>query len=66
MFGVLYFGSVILLYWGSTPLHQLAGLVQEMLLGRKSFKRFAPAAGAGGDAEGSPAANPEKPNELVS
>jgi O-antigen/teichoic acid export membrane protein len=66
LFGVLYLGSVILLHWGCAPLHQLAGLVREMIPWRKLSKRFAPVAVAGGDAGGPTAEDPEKVNELVS
>jgi len=55
---------VILLYWGCTPLYQLAGLVQEMIPWRKFSKRSA-AAGVTPDAEGQPAVIPVKANELV-
>jgi O-antigen/teichoic acid export membrane protein len=65
LFGILYLGSVILLYWGCTPLYQLAGLVREMAPWRRFSKRLAPAAVTGADAEESPAANPEKAKELV-
>ena len=65
LFGILYLGSVILLYWGCTPLYQLAGLVREMAPWRKLSKRLPPTAVTGGGAEGSPAVNAEKAKELV-
>ena len=64
LFAALYLGAVILLYWGCTPLYQLAGLVQEMIPWRKFSKRSA-AAGVIPDAEGQPAVIPVKANELV-
>jgi hypothetical protein len=66
LFGILYLGSVILLYWGCTPIHELAGLLREMVPWRKLSKRFKPAAGAAGKTEASPAVDPEKAKELVS
>src|SRR5258708_19834604 len=66
LFGILYLGSVILLYWGCTPIHELAGLLREMVPWRKLSKRFKPAAGAAGETEASPAVDPGKAKELVS
>jgi PST family polysaccharide transporter len=66
LFTVLYLGSVTLLYWGCTPLYQLAGLVREMVPWGKLSKRFARAGEAGAHTEGQPAVTPEKANELVS
>ena len=66
LFTVLYLGSVTLLYWGCTPLYQLAGLVREMVPWGKLSKRFERAGEAGAHTEGQPAVTPEKANELVS
>jgi PST family polysaccharide transporter len=66
LFTVLYLGSVTLLYWGCTPLYQLAGLVREMVPWGKLSRRFARAGEAGAHTEGQPAVTPEKANELVS
>jgi cytochrome c-type biogenesis protein CcmH/NrfG len=64
LFAALYLGAVILLYWGCTPLYQLAGLLQEMIPWSKSSKRSA-AAGATPDAKGQSAVIPVKANELA-